>query len=113
MTTPTFYLVDQSATKVAVLNVEPSGDGYRGTICLDAMPPDLRRLFIEFEENVEGQMFTLADEIEEKIAAVPLRVVFPNGVEAPVEDLQVYPSTGRVSFKVRQGSMAASRAKRA
>src|SRR6266446_4136671 len=102
MTTQHFYLVDKSSTRVAVLNVEPCGDRYRGTICLDATPPDLKQLFAEFEENVEGQMFSLADEVEEKIGMIPLRVVFPNGTEADVEDLQVYPSTNRVSFKIRQ-----------
>lgn len=107
MTTQPIYLVDQSSTRIAVLNVEPSGDRYRGTICLDVMPPELKHLFEEFEENVEGQMFSLADEVEEKIGLIPLRVVFPNGVEAYVDDLQIYPSTKRVSFKIRQSSTAA------
>jgi hypothetical protein len=80
MTTPPLYLVGQSAKTVAVLNVEPGGDRYLGTICLDATPPQLKHLFEEFEENVEGQMFSLAGEIEEKIGAIPLRVVFPNGL---------------------------------
>jgi hypothetical protein len=101
MTTQPLYLIDQSSTTVAVLDVEPSGDRYRGTICLDATPPELKHLFEEFEENVEGQMFSLADEIEEKIEVIPLRVVFPNGTAAYIDDLQVYPSTNRVSFKVR------------
>ena len=86
------------------MNVDPVGDRYRGTVCLDTTPLELKHLFEEFEENVEGQMFTLADEMEEKIGAIPLKVVFPNGMEAHVEDLQVYPSTKRVSFKVRQAS---------
>jgi len=52
-------------------------------------------------------MFSLADEIEEKIGAIPLRVVFPDGMEGYVEALQVYPSTKRVSFRIREASMAA------
>src|SRR4051812_34087442 len=107
MTTHPICLVDQSSARVATLRVEPVGDRYRGTICLDATPPELRHLFEEFEENVEGQMFTLADEIEEKIGVIPLKVVFLDGTEAYVEDLQVYPSTKRVSFKIRQASAAA------
>ncbi len=106
MSTQPIYLIDQSSTRMAVLHVTPTGDLYRGTICLDATPPQLKHLFEEFEENVEGQMFTLADEIEEKIGGIPLKVVFPNGTEADVEDLQVYPSTNRVSFKIRQPSTA-------
>ena len=101
MTTQPVYLVDQCSSRVAALNVEPVGDCYLGTICLDRTPADLKHLFEDFEENVEGQMFSLADEVEEKIAIIPLRVVFPDGAEAYVEDLQVYPSTKKVSFKVR------------
>jgi hypothetical protein len=108
MTTQPLYLMDQSSTRLAVLNVALIGDRYRGTICLDALPSELRHLFEEFEENVEGQMFSLADEIEEKIGRIPLKVVFPNGMQANVEDLQVYPSTKRVSFRIRQTSTAAS-----
>ncbi len=106
MSTQTVYLLDESSTKIAVLDVEPDGDRYRGTICLDRMPPELKRLFVDFEESVEAQMFNLADEVEEKIAANQLRVVLPTGTEGQVEDLQVYPSTKRVSFKVRKLSPA-------
>ncbi len=106
MSTQPIYLVDQSSTRVAVLNVEFSGDRYRGTICLDATPPDLKQLFEEYEENVEGQMFTLADEVEDRIGDIPLKIVFPNGKEACVEDLQVYPTTKRVSFKACHPSAA-------
>jgi hypothetical protein len=107
MTDQPMYLVDQSSKRVAVLHVAPTGDRYRGTIWLDATPAQLKHLFEEFEENVEGQMFSLADEVEEQIGMIPLRVVFANGTEAYVEDLQVYPSTQRVSFKIRQASPAA------
>jgi hypothetical protein len=108
MTIQPIYLVDQSSSRIAVLNVALIGDHYRGTLCLDATPPELKQLFEEFEENVEGQMFSLADEIEEKIGAIPLKVLFSNGMEACVENLQVYPSTKRISFKIRQASTAAT-----
>ncbi len=107
MTDQPMYLVDQSSNRIAVLQVARDGDRYRGTICLDATPAPLKLLFEEFEENVEGQMFNLADEVEEQIRMLSLRVVFANGMEAHVEDLQIYPSTKRVSFKVRQASPAA------
>jgi hypothetical protein len=107
MTLQLAYLVDSAQARIAVLDVTPTGDHYSGTICLDATPPPLRSLFEEFEERVEGQMFNLADESEEIIGALPLRVVFANGTEAYLQDLQVFPSTKRVSFKVRQASAAA------
>lgn len=108
MTTQSLDLIDQSATRVAVLTVALVGDGYRGSICLSETPPQLKHLFEEFEENVEGQMFTLADEVEERLKAMLLKVVFPNGDSAFVEDLQVYPSTQRISFKIRAVSVADS-----
>jgi hypothetical protein len=74
----------------------------RGTIALEQTPPELKRLFQEYEEVVEGQMFSLLDGIEAKISVIPFKVSFENGTEADVEDLQVFPSTEAVSFKTRQ-----------
>ena len=102
MATQSVLLLDRSATVVAALDVAPDRDRYSGTICLDKTPRELQQLFAEFEECVEGQMFTHADEIEERIAAVPLRAVFPGGGEAEVVELQVFPRTKRVSFKTRE-----------
>ncbi|SRR6266540_2864622 len=102
MTNRPIYLIDQSSARVAALDVQFRDDHFEGTISLDATPPQLRELFEQFEGIVEGQMFSLLDDIEEKIAAVPLRVVFEDGAEADVVDLQVFPSTNAVSFKTRQ-----------
>jgi hypothetical protein len=96
------YLFDQDNRRVAVLSVSFTGTHYEGTISLDRTPPEFRKLFGEFEEVVEGQMFGLLDAIEEKIGVIPFKVSFDNGTEAYVEDLQVFPSTGAVSFKTRQ-----------
>ena len=68
MTTQPAHLVDQESNRIAVLHVEPAGELFRGTICLADTPPGIKRLFEEFEENVEGQMFPLADEVEERAA---------------------------------------------
>ena len=51
---------------------------------------------------VEGQVFNVADEIEEKIGRLRLRVSFVDGPEVEVSDLEVYPQTKRVSFGIRQ-----------
>ena len=100
------FLLDNSSAKVADLEVTRAGDHFNGTIRLDAAPPHLKRLFEAFEEMVEGQVYTAADEIEDELAKAELRVEFADGTEAAVEDLQVFPTTGRVSFKVRQLSPA-------
>src|SRR6266404_2588019 len=108
MTSQPLYLVDPSSARIAGLNVMRIGDLCTGTIDLEETPPQLKRLFQEFEEMVEGQVFNLADEIEDMIGMTPLMVVFANNTEAQIEDLQVYPSTKRVSFKIRQTTTAAS-----
>ena len=102
MTHRPIYLIDQHSARVAALDVEFRDDHFEGMISLDATPPHLRQLFEQFEEVVEGQMFSLLDDIEEKIETTRLRVIFENGAEAGVTDLQVFPSTNAVSFKIRQ-----------
>ena len=99
MTHKPLYLVDQSDGNVATLDVQFRDDHYEGSISLDATPTQLRQLFEQFEEVVEGQMFSLLDDIEEKIGTMTLRVRFDDGEEADVADLQVFPSTNAVSFK--------------
>ena len=44
-------------------------------------------------------MFSLLDEIQEKIAVISMKAVFENGREVEIKDLQVFPNTGGVSFK--------------
>ena len=101
------HLIDASSTKVAVLDVRFHDGHFEGAISLDATPPHLQQLFEQFEEIVEGQMFSLLDEIEEKIGTVALRAVFDDGSEAQVADLQIFPRTRAVSFTTRQ--LAAAR----
>lgn len=102
MTQQPVYLLDQCNRRVAVLKVTFNGMHYEGTISLEHTPPELKRLFEEYEEIIEGQMFSLLDRIEEKIAVIPFKVSFENRTESYVEDLQVFPSTGAASFQTRQ-----------
>lgn len=101
MSWQTAHLIDPTSARVACVQVALVGDRYSGTISLDKAPAELRQLFGRFEELAEGQMFSLADEVEEQIEAWELKVVFEDGAERPVEDLQVYPSTRLVSFRLR------------
>src|ERR1700674_129660 len=96
-------LVDQDRNTVARARVLPHEDYYAGPIDLDPMPGHLRMLFDEYEQIVDGQMFSLLDEIEEKIAATSLRILAEDGREAAVRELQIYPKVGRVSFKLLRG----------
>src|SRR5947209_5745598 len=100
MGTRTVKLIDPSRKIVAIAQVADEGTHYRGTIDLDNTPPSLRALFEEFEEIVNGQMFGFLDDIQGKIGALLLKAVFDTGDEVDIQDLQIFPSTGDVSFKL-------------
>ncbi len=98
MTTQTVKLIDRSRSVLAVAQVADKGEHYDGTIDLRGTPASLCALFEEFEEIVNGQMFSFLNEIQEKLASVHVKAVFENGEEVEVKDLQVFPSTlGRFS----------------
>lgn len=101
MTQRPIHLIDQNAATIATLDVQAHDGRFEGTICLDATPIPLRQLFEQFEEIVDGQMFSLLDDIEEKIEAARLRAFFDYGADPYVADLQVFPSTRAVSFTTR------------
>jgi len=96
-------LVDRSRAVLAVAQVADEDGSFGGTIDLRSTPAELRALFEEFEEIVNGQMFVFLDEIQKKIGALPIRARFDDGSEADIHDLQVFPSTGDVSFRLAGG----------
>jgi hypothetical protein len=100
MSTRTVKLVDPTRNILAIARVVDEGEYYGGTIDLDGAPGDVRALFDEFEEIVNGQIFSLLDEVQEKIASLRIRAMFDDGMESPLRDLQIFPSTGDVSFKL-------------
>jgi hypothetical protein len=100
MTDQTITIIDQAGHAVATAQVAERWGDFAGPIDLSPMPVALRKMFEQYEEIVNGQMFGLLDEIEQQIGDFALRVVFGEGPEVDVEDLQIFPSTGRVSFKV-------------
>jgi hypothetical protein len=93
-------MIDHCRNVVATARVAERDEYFSGLIDLSLTPANLRRKFEEYEEIVNGQMFSLLDEIEEQIGALPLKVVFEEGVEFSVTDLQIYPGRGRISFKI-------------
>jgi hypothetical protein len=96
----TFTLIDQSRTIMAAGQMADELIHYAGTADLASTPPALRALFDEFEEAVNDQMFPVADEVQAKIGSYGIRAHFEEGLEADVKDLQIFPSTGDVSFKL-------------
>ncbi|MGP0062910.1 MAG: hypothetical protein ACLQGP_04810 [Isosphaeraceae bacterium] len=93
-------IVDESRGIVALARVLETDGIYSGSIDLRLMPEDLLRRFESYDEIVNSQMFGLLDEVEEQLAQIPFVAMFEDGNELPIEDLQIYPSEGRVSFKV-------------
>src|SRR5262245_19616840 len=109
MQTRTVKLIDPSRKVVATAQVADEGAYYGGTIDLRETPTSLRTLFEEFEGIVNGQMFAFLDDIQERIGAFSLKAVFDTGQEGCVKDLQVFPSTGDVSFKLAEVSAHSGR----
>jgi hypothetical protein len=103
----TVKLVDGSHNVLAIASIAEGDEGYCGTIDLGPMPNAMRAVFTEFEQIVNNQMFSLLDEIEAKIDSIPIKAVFENAFEVPIRDLQIYPSTSAVSFKVAKASARA------
>lgn len=100
MNIKTIKIIDQCRTVVATAQVSMSNERFAGWIDLGLMPSTLQQTFEEYEEIINGQMFSFLDELEEQISAMQLKVLFNEGDEAAVEDLQIYPSSRRVSFKI-------------
>jgi hypothetical protein len=96
-------LIDQGRQAVATAQVTEQDGSFIGRIDLSPMPVSLRQLFEEYEEIVDTHAFSLLDEIEEKIKNLHLKVIFEDGYEAALIDVQIYPSTNKVSFQVLKG----------
>lgn len=103
----TVKLIDPARNVLAVARVSLQRDHYEGEIDLHALPDSAREVFNEFEEIVNGQMFSFLDEIQQKIVGLDLRILLENGHEALIQDLQVFPSTRAVSFKIAAAQVAA------
>ena len=96
-------LIDQGRQVVATARVTEQDSTFTGWIDLRPMPVPLQRLFEEYEEIVNTHMFSLLDAIEEQIETLHLKAVFADGHEAVLTDVQIYPSTKKVSFQAVKG----------
>ena len=99
-------LIDPEGNVVAAAQVTDQGDCFAGVVDLRRAPATVRQQFEEYEEIVNNQLFGLLDEIEQKIGALLLRVVFEDGHEADLADVQIYPSAKKVSFKLKEAARA-------
>ena len=99
-------LITQGRQVIATAQVAEQHGQFTGRIDLHPMPGPLQRLFAEYEEMVSTQMFSLLDAVEEQIAALHLTGVFEDGHAAVLADVQIYPSTKKVSFQVVPGTIS-------
>lgn len=85
---------------IATAVVEKDGDHYAGTVDTRAMPTPIRAIFEEYESFVDGQVLSRIDDVEDRINAFSFSVAFDDGRKAVVENLQVFPGVGSISFQV-------------
>ncbi len=93
-------LTDQQRRVIATAQVVERNGIFTGQIDLKSMPVSLKRLFKEYEEIVNSQVFSLLDEIEEKIESLHLKAEFEDGYEVALIDIQIYPTARKISFQV-------------
>jgi hypothetical protein len=103
-------LINPDRQVVATAHVAEQHGQFIGRIDCSPMPLPLQRLFMEYEEMVNTQVFSLLDEVEDHIARLHLLGVFEDGHEAALTDVQIYPSTETVSFQVVQDTVSHSTA---
>ena len=92
-------ILDCSGTVRATARVTDRRGVFEGIIDLRETSPELLALFVEFEEIVNGQMFSFLDEVQLRISACVNRACFDDGGELPIRDLQVFPNAGEISFR--------------
>ena len=93
-------IVEPMQNVVATAEVEDKGDYYSGSVNLDKMPEALRLEFEEYELLINDGVFSLIDQIEEQIGIDSFTVVFEGDTRFYVDDLQIFPRAGTISFKV-------------
>src|SRR5262245_55690516 len=97
-------LTDANGNMVARAEVAENRGVFSGAVDLGPMAAAMRAVFDEFEGAVNGQQFSVLDEIEDRITALGIAVRFDGGHPSPVTDLQIYPNANAVSFKVARPS---------
>lgn len=92
-------IVDDGRNLVATGLVEFRGDYYSGSVNVDRMPESFKNLFYEYEYIINNQIFSILDQIEDRINSIPFSAIFEGGRECLVKDLQIFPKGGTLSFR--------------
>jgi hypothetical protein len=93
-------IADPLLNIVATAEVEDRGNYYSGSVNLDRMPKALRLKFEEYESLINDQVLSLVDRIEEEMDINSFTVILDDGRKFYVNDLQILPGCGMVSFQL-------------
>lgn len=93
-------LLDSTHSILARATVEDKGSHYSGSVDVAEMPPELLKLFEEYESFVKNQVLGRLDELEEEIEKKNLAATIDDGPEVGIRDVQVFPRAGTISFRV-------------
>jgi hypothetical protein len=95
------FLLDSQQNILAKITVtEINGNLYIGDITDDDLPDNIRETFLRYEEIINGQMFSLLDEIETQIDSLGLAVSEEDNLKPlKIRDLQMM-SDGKISFRM-------------
>lgn len=102
MRTLNVKFIDQSGQVLATAQVADEGAHFGGSIDLRQTPANIRALFDEFEEIVNGQMLSFLDAVQDKIDSLNIKAVFENEPAGDIKNLQVFPSAGEASFRLAE-----------
>jgi hypothetical protein len=64
--------------------------------------PNFLKLFQEYELHVNNQCFSHVDDLDSQLSAMELSIEVANNGRHQISKLQIYPSTGDVSFVLGQ-----------
>jgi hypothetical protein len=103
-------IVARSGQPLARALVESADGVWRGLLAGPIGTGPLTDLFARYERAVTGQVLSVIDGLEDEIAELGAHVLFPDGRSAAADDLQVYPSTRALSFRLRDAAAASGAA---
>jgi hypothetical protein len=95
-------LVDSSGTLVCRGHVTQEPDGlWHGR--LETLAPQHLELFGRFEELIDGQVFSLLDDVMEEVERLQLRAQLAGNLSVrALVDVQIFPSIQLFSFRLRE-----------
>jgi hypothetical protein len=76
---------------------EPGKPFCLGTVATD-IASDILEFFQVYEAHVNNQCFSNVDELDSQLSSMDLSIQINENCRHKVSDLQIYPSTGSVSF---------------